>query len=53
MPGMLEWASYIMGQDAGYKKGVKDGEGHIVVDGTNMTFTDDGEGNLTITVTEE
>lgn len=42
-----------MGQDAGYKKGVKDGAGTIVVDGTNMTFADDGEGNLTMTVTEE
>lgn len=50
MPDMV---SLIMGQELGYAKGVKDGAGRIVVDGTNMTFADDGEGNLTMTVTEE
>ena len=49
----LDILSYEMGKENGYNKGVKDGAGHIVVDGTNMTFADDGEGNLTMTVTEE
>ena len=50
MPDMV---SLIMGQELGYTKGKAEGAGHIVVDGTNMTFADDGEGNLTMTVTEE
>ena len=32
--------------------GLKKGQGNIEVDGTNMTFADDGEGNITMTVTE-
>lgn len=41
---MLDIASYILGKESG--------TGHIVVDGTNMNCTDDGNGNITVTVTE-
>ena len=53
MPEVMDWMAFLMGQQNGYAKGVDDGTGNIVIDGTNMTFSDDGEGNLTITVTEE
>ena len=49
----LDILSYEMGKENGYNKGYIDGTGNIVIDGTNMTVTDDGEGNLTMTVTEE
>lgn len=41
---MLDIVSYILGKEKGI--------GQIVVDGTNLNCTDDGNGNITVTVTE-
>ena len=41
---MLDIVSYILGEEKG--------TGQIVVDGTNMNCTDDGNGNITVIVTE-
>jgi hypothetical protein len=41
---MLDIVYYILGKEKG--------TGQIVVDGTNMNCTDDGSGNITVTVTE-
>ncbi|MBP5461879.1 MAG: hypothetical protein J6Y20_07130 [Lachnospiraceae bacterium] len=49
MARMLDMPSYIMGQDAGYAKGKAAGKGVVELEGTDYTFTDDGEGNITIT----
>lgn len=46
---MPDMPSYIMGQDAGYAKGKAAGKGVVELEGTDYTFTDDGEGNITIT----
>ena len=42
---MFDMTSYIMG----HVKGVKAGEKEAILDSDNLTFTDDGEGNITIT----
>lgn len=41
---MLDIVSYTLGKESG--------TGQIVVDGTNLNCADDGEGNITVTVTE-
>lgn len=42
---MIDLLSYILGRKAG--------QGEVVIDGENITFADDGEGNITVTVTTE
>lgn len=41
MPEKFDIISYILG--------LKNGKKSVEIDGTNLTFTDDGEGNITIT----
>ena len=42
---MFDFVSYVMG----HKKGKNDGKSDVVIESDNLTFTDDGEGNITIT----
>lgn len=36
-----------------YGIGKQAGQGEIIINGSNTVYTDDGEGNITITVSEE
>lgn len=45
---MIDLISYLLG----HKKGVTEGTMHVEIDGKNLTCADDGEGSITVTVTE-
>lgn len=41
---MLDIVSYVLGKESG--------KGEVVIDGENIVCTDDGDGNIIVTVTE-
>lgn len=46
---MIDLFSWLLGK----KKGIDEGTQHVEIQSDNLNFTDDGEGNITVTINEE